>query len=225
MASRILNNLIRYIISEVQDAEGEILRTRLVKLLYLCDIEYYRSTRETLTGLNWIRYKFGPYAFELPEITRRMGMDIGEEEFDFSTMHGIKYEAYEYPNPDTWLRTNQKFIIDRVIKRWGNEELQFLLDYVYCDTEPMINADFRASLNFKKITRGMRRASADKLDLALSDIESVKKLIDKYGTISRKPIALSVQKKMENGDESHSPNIVGKANQKSEVIRMFEGRE
>jgi hypothetical protein len=226
MASKIIQNLIKYIVSEVQDADGFIFRTKLVKLLYLCDVEYYQSRRETLTGLEWKRYKYGPYAFELPDIMRRMGLDLGEEDLDFEIGHGVRYEAYDVPDPDKWLAIGQKLIIDRVIKRWGNEDLRFLLDYVYCDTAPMRDAQFRESLDFHKIPLGMIRASSDTLELSESIREGIKQLIDKHGTISRKPIPLSLQEvKKQTEDERPIPNLSGIIRCRGDVIQTTEGRE
>lgn len=227
MATEFLGNLIRYIVSEVQDAGGVIFRTRLVKLLYLCDVEYYRSRRQRITELDWKRYLYGPYAFELPEITKRMGLDLGEEELDFSTGRGIRYEVYDIPNPDNWLDPAKRLVVDRVIKRWGNEDLDLLLDYVYCDTEPMKDAQFLQSLDFRRITYGMRYSMSDSLDIADKDIEDIRKLIDKYGNVSRKPVSIKLleEDKPISGDEPHSPKLVGKVQSKRDQIKMVEGRE
>ena len=226
MPQDFLSNLIRYIVAEVQDANGIVFRTRLVKLLYLCDIEYYRSTRERLTDLEWKRYKFGPYAFELPEKTRRIGLDLGEEEVDFATGRGVKYEVYNVPDPDKWLTFSQKQIVDRVIKQWGNEDLNALLDYVYCDTEPMLGAQYRETLDFRKITRGMRRAVSDTLDLSASDKEAVRQLIDKHGIISRKPTIIKRAATQQSPDTViETPILKGKVQSKDNTISLVEGRE
>jgi hypothetical protein len=227
MATEFLGNLIRYIVSEVQNAGGVIFRTRLVKLLYLCDVEYYRSRRQRITELDWKRYLYGPYAFELPEITKRMGLDLGEEELDFSTGRGIRYEVYDIPNPDNWLDPAKRLVVDRVIRRWGNEDLDLLLDYVYCDTEPMKDAQFLQPLDFRRITYGMRYSMSDSLDIADKDIEDIRKLIDKYGNVSRKPVSIKLleEDKSISGDEPHSPKLVGKVQSKGDQIKMVEGRE
>jgi hypothetical protein len=210
MVSKILPNLIKYIISEVEDAEYVILRTRLVKLLYLCDFYYYQTRKQTLTGLDWLRYKYGPYSFELQEITNRMRLDLGEEQLDFSTGHGIKYEVYNVQDPEKWLDTRQKHIVDRVINKWGGEDLNTLLDFVYCETEPMIGAKFGQPLDFHKIKGGLRYSESDKLDLSPETIAEIKELSKKQIPLSRPPTLANFKEPCEPpNDEPPTPKISG----------------
>jgi len=228
MTAKVIQNLIRYIVSEVQDAQFEIYRTRLVKLLYLCDVNYFQSRRGLLTNLKWVRYKFGPYAFELTEITGRMGLALGEEETDFSSGHGIRYEVYELSNIDTWLDIHQKQIVDNVIKRWGGEDLNVLLDYVYCETAPMLHAQFLKPLDFHNIPRGLRNSETDSLELDKDQISALRKSLDTHGTYSESPIIYraSDSKGRLGGDEAYFPITLGKA-KFSDTSRIipFEGRE
>jgi hypothetical protein len=228
MASKIIQNLIRYIVSEVQDADFEIYRTRLVKLLYLCDVEYFQSKRQLLTELNWVRYKYGPYAFELQEITHRMGLELAEEEVDFSSGHGFRYEVLDFPEPEKWLDASQKHIIDKVIKHWGGENLDVLLDYVYCDTEPMKNAQFRQALDFRGIPRGIRHSETDTLEIDPIKRDEIKSSIEKHGIYSEEPVVYKVSDKGNNlgGDETTIPPIAGhiKFSDTHNII-IFEGRE
>jgi hypothetical protein len=46
------SNLIPAILTYVRDKEGFATKTKLLKLLYLLDLEAYRETRQTLTGFN-----------------------------------------------------------------------------------------------------------------------------------------------------------------------------
>ena len=76
MNEKELGQLILYVVYQVSDLGGYTTTIRLVKFLYLIDIEHYRRYRRTLTGLNWIYYLFGPYAFSLPQIGRRLGYNL-----------------------------------------------------------------------------------------------------------------------------------------------------
>lgn len=180
----ILGNLIRYVVNEVIDQEGTVFRTRLVKLLYLCDLEYYRSARRTLTGLRWIRYKFGPFAPELSLAIRGMGFDIAEEAEDFASGRGVRATVYPPPDPDKWLEPRAKAIVDRVLKRWGLEDLGVLLDYVYCDTEPMKDATFGEPLSFAGVLGGLRSPVTDKLEISAPDRERIRGLLVSEGLVS-----------------------------------------
>jgi hypothetical protein len=186
----ILGNLIRYIINEVIDQEGTVYRTRLVKLLYICDLEYYRLARKTLTGLGWVRYKFGPFAYELNDVVRGLGFDIGEESEDFVSGKGVRTTAYLPPDPDKWLEPRARTIVDRVLKRWALEDLGVLLDYVYCDTEPMKDSAFGKPLDFAKVISGLRSPSTDKIELSASDREGIVKLLQSDGIVSLARVGL-----------------------------------
>ncbi len=50
------------ILTRVSERDGSANKTKLLKLLYLADIEHYRRTDETLTGFDWIFYFYGPWA-------------------------------------------------------------------------------------------------------------------------------------------------------------------
>src|SRR6266481_478389 len=50
------------ILTRVSERDGSANKTKLLKLLYLADIEHYRRTDETLTGFDWIFYFYGLWA-------------------------------------------------------------------------------------------------------------------------------------------------------------------
>ena len=45
------------ILTRIKEREGTANKTKLLKLLYLADIEQYRATGETVTGFDWIFYQ------------------------------------------------------------------------------------------------------------------------------------------------------------------------
>ena len=51
--------------------------TRLVKLMYLAEVEYFRQERERLTNLEWRFYLYGPYPPSLKSV-------LGEPEIETS---------------------------------------------------------------------------------------------------------------------------------------------
>src|SRR5690348_15440932 len=52
--------------------DGGVGKTKLLKLLYLSDIEYFRVFRRTLTGFDWRFYLYGPWAPQFDEILQRL---------------------------------------------------------------------------------------------------------------------------------------------------------
>ena len=56
------------ILTRIREQGGSCNRTKLLKLLYLSDIEHFRGARETVTGFDWLFYLYGPWAREYDEL-------------------------------------------------------------------------------------------------------------------------------------------------------------
>ena len=161
MNSQILLHLITHLLVELRDAEVSIGKTKLVKLLYLVDVENWRRSRKTLTGLEWSFYHYGPYAFEIDDALEELEFDIPQE--SFSTESGGK--AYSF-RPDWGLRSDlgkavslsELRLVDRIIQEWGEAELNPLLNHVYFYTEPMKDAKRGDVLDFSTIERRIPRS-------------------------------------------------------------------
>src|SRR5689334_14841129 len=63
-------------------------------------------------------------------------------------------------------------LLSSLVKKWGDENLHALLDYVYFDTEPMENAQRGEVLDFSRL-RPLQRMPAPKFDeIALKKIRA-----------------------------------------------------
>ena len=138
-----------YILQRVQDLGFEIGKTKLIKLLYLLDVEYFRSNKKTDTELNWIFYKYGPYAFEIEEFLESIG--VTEEQIPLKggrVLLRLGIDSQE----ELEIGLEKRVILDSLIEEWGDASLNELLDYVYFDTEPMMDVQTRGeALNFNSI--------------------------------------------------------------------------
>jgi uncharacterized phage-associated protein len=138
-----------FIFEKSQEDKLPIGMIRLTKLLYLLDVEHFREKRETFTGLDWIYYKYGPYAPELESIIKQIGVEIEDEDIEEKTFRHIK-PYYE----EEWVKKidlTTLHILDQIWKDVGLESLKKLLDYVYFETEPMENPIRGERLDFNKI--------------------------------------------------------------------------
>lgn len=129
--------LIRYIVDRARDRGVTLNRTKLVKLLYLIDVERISSRRDPLTGFQWVFYHYGPYAFTLIDTLGEMeGTTLVASKYG----DGIFYRAaLDAPDGSDWPAAT-KSTVDHVVDEYGGMELNELLDHVYFHTGPMIDA-------------------------------------------------------------------------------------
>ena len=188
MRDKILE-LIQLIIWYASDFEINLTRLRLVKFLYLADLYYAREkSGQTFTNLPWAFVYYGPYCGEaLREIDNAVKKGLIEEKAYESQYEEKDYYLYrsiteEEPSIGTELPTYMISELKWAIKNWG-EDTEGLLDHVYFETEPMINAkrgnilDFSLALKPRQeVTIKMKKLSLKKLRFAR---ETISKLRDK----------------------------------------------
>ena len=142
-------------------------KTKLVKLLYLMDVENYRIRRTTISGLEWRFYHYGPYAFEIDDVLREMELDIPQDEVRTGTGHKARVFRLSRelrPRLNDHLPSSRELrIVNTVIRDWGETELNPLLNHVYFCTEPMEHAERGDVLDFSTVQRrrSVRAASRD----------------------------------------------------------------
>lgn len=145
-----------YIINQVQERGASPIKTQLMKLLYLLDLEFCRRYSRVLTELQWIYYHHGPYSAQLDRI---LGTLPDIEESEFVSRAGRR--GYAYKSTADVDRNEQelidvfgyaaKSVLDHILDRWALEDLWVLLDYVYFETEPMQDAHRGEPLDFSKV--------------------------------------------------------------------------
>jgi Protein of unknown function (DUF4065) len=54
--------LVLSVLTRIRELDTSASKTKLLKLLYLADIEHFRTTGDTLTGFDWIFYWYGPWS-------------------------------------------------------------------------------------------------------------------------------------------------------------------
>ncbi|SRR5579885_1982318 len=122
--------------------------TRLVKLIYLVEVEYFRVKRQRLTSLDWRFYHYGPYPVDFDSKLREF--TIRE-----SAWKGGKVSREIVRDEEQFMRVAAEPDLERLVasavKYWGDADLNALLDYVYFETEPMQNAQRGDLLDFSYV--------------------------------------------------------------------------
>jgi hypothetical protein len=146
--------LISAVLTYARSQGGSTTKTKLLKLLYLFDIEAFREKHTTLTGFNWIFHKYGPWASEYDSVLDKL------QNSDVITLHtGTKTDldtifidatrpvqlcaAFSCALGETRAR--------RIIEAWADPPTGELLDYVYFHTAPMCEARRGEPLNFNTV--------------------------------------------------------------------------
>jgi hypothetical protein len=127
--------------------------TKLVKLFYLIDHEFYRWHRRTLTDATWVFYHYGPYCEDLVQTAQAADGIEPEPVFEFS--EGKFYRGYRVTKG--FLDASGRWpapirgIVESVYQRWAPATLPLLLDHVYFETQPMLSATRFQPLDFSVI--------------------------------------------------------------------------
>ncbi|MCY4653096.1 MAG: Panacea domain-containing protein [Dehalococcoidia bacterium] len=163
MANRLLRNLIAHTVNQLADMDTGFGKTKLVKLLYLIDVENYRRRRKTLSGLEWRFYYYGPYAFEIDNALDELSFDIPQEEVTTLSGHNaVVFRAHRELSPRLadYVQLRELRLVNDVIQRWGDTDFNSLLNHVYFHTEPMKDAKRGDFLDFSTIQRRRFNQSA-----------------------------------------------------------------
>jgi hypothetical protein len=123
--------------------------TRLVKLVYLADIEWRKSQQnEPLSDVHWRFHHYGPYASEFSPILG--GDDVEVEELsNGKTVKRLSYDHHDLEEPQTPEAVSS--LLQRIVKEWGDTHINLLLNHVYFNTQPMENAARGEALDFSKL--------------------------------------------------------------------------
>jgi hypothetical protein len=124
-----LRALVGYIVARARERRVTLNRARLVKLLYLVDVENVRTRRQPVTGVAWVFADFGPHS---------EGLDAALAELERGT---ALYRALQDDAPDgeDWVSGTRR-TVDSVVERFAALPLNALLDHVYFHTGPMAAA-------------------------------------------------------------------------------------
>ncbi|MGD0696935.1 MAG: hypothetical protein ABSB82_19125 [Terriglobia bacterium] len=149
-----MRQLIPAMVSYINDHGGYVTKTKLLKLVYLFDVEYYRANRRTFTGFTWKFFHLGPWAREFDPV------------LDELVVTGVLLESQSTrPEYDTrFLRTEShhdfsplfanfrdEAALRTVLTTWAESSTGEILDFVYFRTEPMEHGIRNAPLDFSVI--------------------------------------------------------------------------
>lgn len=133
-----LRSCIVYLISKAKELQlPSFNRTKLVKLLFLADYRAKQQLDQTISGVQYEYYAYGPFSPHiLDAIDELVGYEIVEQVIDHLPSDPDKGIAYRYslgdsPRFELTLTDQERDIIDSVLNEFGRFSLQRLLKHVY----------------------------------------------------------------------------------------------
>jgi len=182
----------KYIVWYAIQRGSSLTTTRVIKFFYLVDLYYARENHgQTLTGWPWAFVHYGPYcseAFHVLENAASRGI-IEKRAYDSRFKLDEEYFLF-YCDDEREPPIGQQLPIyvigqlQRAIAKWGDDTAS-LLDHVYFDTEPMLDARKGDLLDFTKakpikpskhIT--LKKLSPEKIALAKKHIKKLGKKLE-----------------------------------------------
>jgi len=147
MKKDLVKSIVLYLVDQLRDNDSPISTIRIIKFLYLLDLEYYNRHYETFTGIDWVHYKYGPYFYSWPTIVNEIGYRLSVEEVTTERGDGFTYKVDEPYKIDDKVSFGVQSMINRIVKQWGDENLEEILDYVYSSL-PVKHSQLNEEIDF-----------------------------------------------------------------------------
>jgi len=158
MQKKAVDNLLPAIVTWITEHDSYATKTKLLKLLYLFDVEYYRRHQSTFTGFGWKFFHLGPWAAEYdPALSGLVAHGILSEQRSSASEYDTAFykSAERVETRSAFERVKDEAILLEVLKRWGTRTTGEILNYVYFQTEPMEAGIRNQPLDFSLIATNL----------------------------------------------------------------------
>jgi hypothetical protein len=146
--------LITAIATVAKEKQVYLSKTKLLKLLYLFDVEYFRRHRATFTDFGWKFFHLGPWTNEFDTVLEELVRDdiLVPRQSSRPDYDSISYLPVEDQDVEGVLpNVHDELAFKKVLNVWLERPLGEILDHVYFHTEPMENAVRNTPLDFNVI--------------------------------------------------------------------------
>lgn len=195
--------LIVYVVSKLN---GNVLKTTLMKFLYLVDLNYVKKYYKQFTDLEYIFYKNGPWSDRFDSLLTNLNDFEIKEVKQKKVFKDEEYALYfKGPRPrfKPCLSTEVAKIIDEIMfifkkpKAQKGKTLKDILDYVYKETRPMKYAVRNQPIDFSYefMTPEDKKYITD-LNQEYTESDTCKLLEGLSGQASRKEIFNFMQRRV-----------------------------
>lgn len=160
-----LNEVILYLCGK------KIGTTKLIKLIYLADLEFYNSFGRTITSARYQKYHYGPYSFDIKEqidALKEKGYITVTEKKTASGNTARLIECNDGAKKFSNLSGDEKMVLNEIHKKWVNQPTEKLVTYAK-STQPYVNSvEHDGTIRFediklKKLLKKQLKANEDLL--------------------------------------------------------------
>jgi len=202
------SELIQYIVWFATEKEMKLTTVRLVKFLYLADLYWARENKgETLTGWLWRFVHYGPFCGEaLNAIEEAHQSELIEKSAYKSKFGDEDYNLYWCDKEPAFVQKLPSYLtslLSEAISKWGDDTYG-LLDYVYFETEPMVDAKKGDLLDFLKAKRIEKPKEIKMLKLSPEHVAKGKKIIERLKAKYKEELAARSQGPQPIYDETYN---------------------
>lgn len=149
-----VKHLIPAVVCYIVEHGSYVTKTKLLKLLYLFDVEHYRLHRRTYTGFQWKFFHLGPWTAEFePLLNELVGEGVLVETTSARAEFDTKFYRAVEPADLSKLfeRWREEAALKSVLDTWGDSSTAEILNHVYFHTEPMEHGVRNEPLDFRVI--------------------------------------------------------------------------
>jgi len=185
--------LIKYLVWIATERGTKLTTIRLVKFLYLTDLYWARENNgKTFTGWPWKFVHYGPFCGESLETineAHREGL-IEKAAYDSKYVDDEYYLYWCKEEPKTAKEFPLYLLspLKQAVSKWGDDTYG-LLDHVYFDTEPMIDAKKGDLLDFSKARKFEKPKEIKMLKLTQEQVTKSKEIIERLKTKYKEGLA------------------------------------
>ena len=149
--------LLGAIATYAHDKDSYLTKTKLLKLLYLFDLEHFRVHHRTYTAMSWKFFHLGPWAQEYDGLLANAVLSGVLREQPTAKGNTSIYRPVEKVDLGSLkLPIKTGTILRGVLRRWVDVDINDILDYVYFKTEPMECGVRNEPLNFDSVQQSVQ---------------------------------------------------------------------
>jgi hypothetical protein len=184
-----LRQVILHFVQAVADRGASLPKIKLVKLLYLLDLEAWKTKGVPVTGLDWQFFHYGPYTATLePVLDRAEGVYFNRVELERGQSRRLAATATRLGHAQVPVENEIVYLynplgglpdepiadpfvaglVERVAQRWAGESTDSILSFVYT-TEPIARGERHAPLDWNLAPREVGAYGNRARHFAISD--------------------------------------------------------